>query len=67
MQNSKASWIKTFPQWKCNTYQTIIDDIIVHINIDSESKKNVVVLSKDNKYITLFADHIECLKTVVEF
>jgi hypothetical protein len=67
VENSKSTWIKPFPQWKCNTYQTTLDGIIVHVTLDCDSDKNVVVLSKDNKFITLFANHIECLKMVVEF
>lgn len=64
VESANLSWYKPFPQWKTFTYQSILEDIIIHITLDFNNANNIMVLSKNNEYVTLLANHTQCLRCI---
>lgn len=66
LSDAQLTWIKPFPNYRPNDYQTIVNDVSVTISV-VDGENYPVILSHDSKFVTLFANHVDCLKCIVEF
>ena len=66
LSDAQLEWIKPFPNYRPNQYRAIFNDVAVNISVN-DGNKYPVILSHDSHYVTLFANHVDCLKCIVIF